>query len=123
MGTGLALGERHLNYPYTYPVEVSLSFAPDGDTPEQVYFWGDFTGMGRRALPLTAGDDGRFTLHARLLPGTSIHYQFYAALPASPETALVPADCLDPDGYATATIGDSAVTITSSAGACPVAEP
>ena len=82
-------------YPYQYPVDVTLSFQFEGsDAPEQIYLRGDFTGMGRRLLPLTRSD-GEYILQTRLLPETVIQYQLYGALPASAENALIPQNCLD----------------------------
>jgi arabinogalactan endo-1,4-beta-galactosidase len=88
-----------LSHDYTLPVDVTIKFHFEDATnaPEEIFFQGGFTGMGKRtiALPLT---DGEYVLHTRLLPDTPIHYQFYSALPAKPETALLPSQCLDDDG-------------------------
>jgi hypothetical protein len=58
-------------------------------------------------------------MHTRLLPGTVIHYQFFAALPASDETALLPSDCLNADGVFEMTVPDAPATVTNSDAECP----
>jgi arabinogalactan endo-1,4-beta-galactosidase len=110
---------EYLSHPYQYPVDVTLTYHLDWeDAPEQIYFWGDFTGMGRRPLALT-GQDGTYTLHTRLPAGTVIHYQFYSALPASPETALIPAECADDEGMAALTIPEGGALVEHTATGCP----
>jgi hypothetical protein len=69
-------------------------------------------------LPLTESD-GRYVLQTRLLPGTVIRYQFYASLPASPETALIPVDCLDSDGNVSVTITEDSVVVSQTNISCP----
>jgi arabinogalactan endo-1,4-beta-galactosidase len=107
-------------FAYEFPVEVTLSFNFDNaeNLPEQIYFWGDFTGMQRRMLTLTLSD-GAYVLHTRLLPGTTIRYQFYTEPPAAPETALLPAECLDDEGYVSVTIPENDAAIVQTDGACP----
>ncbi len=113
-------GIEFLQYPYAYPVEVTLSFrfAGEDTLPEEIFFWGDFTGMGRRLLRLPLRD-GSYTLETRLPVGSEIRYQFYASTPASPATALLPPDCLDAEGYVSARIGEHGVTLRHSDDACP----
>ena len=97
-------GIEFLQYPYTYPVRVTIRvYAKTDDTQEPIYFWGDFTGMGKRTLLLTASK-GVYELSTLLLPGTQIQYQLYSALPASPETALIAGECVGADGSVGATI-------------------
>jgi arabinogalactan endo-1,4-beta-galactosidase len=108
-----------LDYAYNYPVDVTFHFQLDGDElPEQVYLWGDFTGMGRRALPLRL-EDGQYTLRTRFLPDTEIRYQLYSSLPASAETMLLSGDCVDDEGYMSVTIPENSITINQSENGCP----
>lgn len=116
-------GIGYLRHAYDYPVNVTLRLVwGGGEIPEQVYFRGDFTGMGRRMLALLPEADGTFSLSARLMPGQAIHYQFYRALPAGPETALIPAECADADGTAVLAIPTEDVTLIHTTAACPVIE-
>lgn len=118
----LLSGIEFLQYPYEYPVEVSLQFTFDGgDTPEEIFFWGDFTGTGRRMLRLPLVD-GAYTLNTRLLAGTEIHYQFYGDTPASAETALLAGECLDSDGYVSVRIPEGDVLIQHIQNECPTVE-
>ncbi len=113
-------GINYLRHPYDYPVEVALRFTwDDGEMPAQVYFRGEFTGMGRRVLTLLPDEDGAFTLHARLMPGSEIRYQFYGLLPAGPESALIPAYCTDEEGFAVLTVPANAITIVHTGADCP----
>jgi arabinogalactan endo-1,4-beta-galactosidase len=114
-------GIEFLQYDYTYPVEVTLqfSFEESGDSPEEIFFWGDFTGQGRRLLPVVLAD-GTYTFHARFLPNTDIHYQFYSSPPASTESALVADDCVDGDGLVAMTIPSSSGLIAQTDSACPL---
>jgi hypothetical protein len=98
---------------------LRFSFKATADQPEEIFFWGDFTGMGRRMLPLSL-KDGDYTLKTRLIPGTQIHYQFYSSAPASPETTLLPPDCAEDDGYVSISIDTSDVTITQTDNSCPM---
>jgi arabinogalactan endo-1,4-beta-galactosidase len=112
-------GIEFFQYPYDYPVEVNLSFSFEGqESPEEIFFWGDFTGMGRRLMLLTPSN-GEYVLHTRLLPGSEIQYQFYAGLLTSPETTLLPANCMDDEGLTSVTIPDSDVTIHQTNISCP----
>lgn len=108
-----------LRHDYAYPVDVTLTYRPEGqDLPDQIYFWGDFTGLGRRTVTLSA-TNGEYQLHARLMPGTEIRYQFYAALPAAPENALVPSTCADAEGHLALSIPDTSTTLLHTETACP----
>jgi len=112
-------GIDFLQQDYSYPVDVSLRFKFDGDaSAAQIYFWGDFTGMGRRAIPLTLVD-GEYMLHTRLMPGTEIRYQFYSGLPASAETALLPPTCIDEEGLVGLTVPGDPVSIQQTNTMCP----
>ncbi|MFN8371360.1 MAG: glycosyl hydrolase 53 family protein [Anaerolineae bacterium] len=112
-------GIEFLQHEYMYPVDVTLRFSFAGsETPEQLFFWGDFTGTGRRPLRLPLVE-GVYVLNARLLPGTVMRYQFYGDTPISADTALVPADCLDSEGYVTLTVPESSVTIDLTNVSCP----
>lgn len=113
-------GIEYLRHDYVYPVEVVLRFVWQGDQPpEQLYFRGSFTGMGRRPLALLPAADGSFALRALLMPGSEISYQFYGALPASEESVLIPAHCTGADGQALLIVPAADVTINHSAGGCP----
>jgi arabinogalactan endo-1,4-beta-galactosidase len=113
-------GIEFLSYPYTYPIEVRLIFEfAGGEQPETIYFRGDFTGMGRRLLQLTPNEQGQYVLHTRLLPDTEIHYQFFADIPASEETALLAGDCVGDDGTVTMIIPTSQVEIFHTNNQCP----
>ncbi len=119
-GNEVLPGIEFLNYDYQFPVEVLLKLTLDSDTlPDQVYFRGDFTGLGRRVLPISL-EDGAYTLSGRFMPGTEIHYQFYSALPASAETQLLPTDCTNEQGYVTVTIPKNDVLVNQENAACPV---
>lgn len=109
-----------LQYAYTYPVEVTLRLHVEAgeDAPESIFFRGDFTGMGRRLLPVARSEDGAYAFHTRLLPGRDIRYQFYAAAPASDETALIQGACVDDDGFVTLTVPASDTVIELAAGGC-----
>lgn len=119
-GNEVHAGIEFLQYPYAYPVNVTLSFRfnDEPNPPETIFFQGDFTGLGRRVLPLAAAD-GAYAIQTRLMPGTTIRFQFYAATPASPETALLTGDCLDDEGYVSVTIPDRSVVIAYTGSACP----
>jgi arabinogalactan endo-1,4-beta-galactosidase len=88
-------GIEFLSHEYAYPVDVTLrfQFADSAELPEQIFFRGDFTGMGRRLQPITLADGG-YAVQARLMPGREIAFQFYSATPASDETALICTDDL-----------------------------
>lgn len=104
-------GIDYLNHPYEYPIEVTLSVTLDAPAPEQVYLRADFTGLGRRLLPIPAEANGVYTLRTRLMPGTTIRYQFYRELPASDEVAIITGDCIDPaDGLTVWQVPDAAAT-------------
>ncbi len=121
-GNALHEGIEYLRHAYDYPVTVTLRFAwGEGEAPEQVYFRGDFTGAGRRPLPVLPDEDGIFTLDARLMPGSNMRYQFYSLLPASEENALIPAACTEADGLAVFTVPAQAVTLVHTPGDCPAA--
>lgn len=113
-------GMEFLRHEYTYPVEITMQFrfADNENSPSEIFFRGDFTGMGKRlmSLPLV---DGTYVLHTRLLPGTVIHYQFFEALPANDESALLPSACLDAEGMFAFTIPDDTATITHTDVECP----
>ncbi|MBZ0285195.1 MAG: arabinogalactan endo-1,4-beta-galactosidase [Anaerolineae bacterium] len=112
-------GIEFLRHDYTYPVDVTLTYRFEGqDLPDQIYFWGDFTGLGRRTLVLSP-TDGEYQLHVRLMAGTEIRYQFYAALPASLETALLPPACGDGEGRVSVSIPDDTVSIYQTNTTCP----
>jgi arabinogalactan endo-1,4-beta-galactosidase len=113
-------GIEFLQNAYTYPADVTFKFqTTDGDAPETIYFWGDFTGMGRRMLQLEL-EDGEYMLRTRLMAGTEIRYQFYSALPASPENSLLPQDCLDDEGYVSVVIPDEATSFVHTSESCPI---
>ncbi|MBI5929839.1 MAG: glycosyl hydrolase 53 family protein [Chloroflexi bacterium] len=106
-------------YPYEYPVNVMLQFNLQGDSlPDHIFFWGDFTGFGKRPmlLPLV---NGAYTLQARLMPGTEIHYQFYEVTPASPENALLSTDCMDDEGHTSITVPTDDLVIQHTVNTCP----
>lgn len=111
-------GIDFLQQDYLYPVDVTLSFTFEGENaPEQIFFWGDFTGMGRRLLTLTPVE-GQYTLQTSLIPGTAIRYQFYSALPASLETALLPQICMDDEGFVSVLVPDYDVSIRQTNATC-----
>ncbi len=117
-GNEVLEGIEFLNFSYEYPVNVQLQFVPDGDRPEQIFFWGDFTGTGRRLLSLLPDETGTFRLNAYLMPGAEIHYQFYSEPPASTETALVSGSCLDDEGYITLTVPPEDTLLGYAPGQC-----
>ncbi|MBX3066282.1 MAG: arabinogalactan endo-1,4-beta-galactosidase [Anaerolineae bacterium] len=96
-----------LNFDYTYPVDATLRLNAD-NLPDQIYFRGDFTGLGKRPLPITPRN-GEYIVRVRLLPGTTIHYQFYSALPASTDTAIIKGTCVDDQGQASITLRASSI--------------
>ena len=111
---------EYLRYEYTQPVEVTLSFSFEGEAelPEEIFFWGDFTGQGRRLLPLTL-QNGEYALQTRLLPGTEIRYQFYVSQPAEIGSALLPQDCMDDEGYLSTIVATNSVIIGHTSSSCP----
>lgn len=119
-GNEVLEGIEFLQYPYQYPVNVTLqfTFADDATLPDKIFFWGDFTGLGKRPmmLPLV---DGVYSLEARLMPGTEIRYQFYGVTPASPENALLSVDCMDEEGHTTLIIPNEDALIEHTTGTCP----
>ncbi len=113
-------GIEFLQYPYEYPVEVTLRFTfADETLPDKIFFWGDFTGLGKRPmiLPLV---DGAYSLQGRFMPGTEIRYQFYGVTPAAPENALLSTDCMDDEGHTTITIPDQDAIFEHTIDACPI---
>lgn len=99
-GNEVLEGIEFLNFDYDYPVNVTLQFTfGEGDPLERIAFWGDFTGGGRRPMFLTPDDAGIYSLTVRVMPGTTIRYQFYSDTPISTDTALVSGDCVDEEGY------------------------
>jgi arabinogalactan endo-1,4-beta-galactosidase len=116
-------GIEFMQQDYTYPVDVTLSFRfENGDLLETIFFWGDFTGMGRRLLVLTP-TDGEYVLHTRLLSGSDIRYQFYASRPEALDNALIPQHCLDDEGYVTVSIPDENGIIFQTDKVCPLVSP
>lgn len=114
-------GIEFLQTDYTYPVDFSLSMILEGEQPETVFLRADFAGMGRRLLSIQPAADGRFVLNTRLPAGTEIHYQFFDALPANDDTALIYGDCLDEEGMFVLTVPITASDIQHTAGTCDVA--
>lgn len=111
-GNEVMSGIEFLQHAYDYPVEVRIRLQPQADDPqEQIYFWGDFTGMGKRPLPLKAADGG-YEVRALLMPGTPLHYQFYSVLPASADTALIAGTCVGEDGAVEAAVTAVDMVIT-----------
>jgi hypothetical protein len=110
-----------LGYEYTAPVEVTFSFRFEGEDqlPEEIYFWGDFTGQGRRLLPLPL-NIGEYSLRTRLLPDTEFQYQFYQAPSAAIESALSAAECIDEEGYLNGVVPADSVAIQLTVDNCPV---
>jgi arabinogalactan endo-1,4-beta-galactosidase len=104
-------GIEFLQHDYTYPVEVRIRFHSETSDPQdKIYFWGSFTGFGKRTVIVTA-KDGVYEMRALLPPNMPIQYQFYSALPASAETMLIKGECVTTDGAVSATMTTSEVVI------------
>ncbi len=106
-------GIEFLSYAYEMPVDVTFEVVSDAET---LLFWGDFTGSGRRMLPMKKSDDGVFHFSTSLMPGTSITYAFFTSTNRNEGQEPFEQAC-DVDER-TFTAGDSGVHLEHTFGQC-----
>jgi arabinogalactan endo-1,4-beta-galactosidase len=106
-------GIEFLSYPYELPVAVTLDVASDAD---ELLFWGDFTGSGRRMQVMEQVEDGVFRFSTSLMPGTAIRYGFFTSTNRNEGSEVFSETC-DEDER-TFTVGESAVRLEHSFGQC-----
>ncbi len=112
-------GIEFLNYPYQLPVEVIFQVTvEDVAVPDGVYFWGDFTEMGRKLLPMQGAGEQVYRFAARLLPGQIVHYAFYAGPNRTENQEALPPDCADAAGLRTWVVPETDTLVALRFGSC-----
>jgi len=118
-GNNVHEGIDWLSHNYALPLRVMFQVRVDPATaPEGVYISGDFTGMGRRLLPLESAD-AAYTLDDHLMAASTVTYGFFAGPRRDAQEALDPT-CADADGLRTLTVPDADACIVHTFGACAV---
>jgi arabinogalactan endo-1,4-beta-galactosidase len=118
-GNNLLEGSEFLSYPYELPVEVVFRVTPGEAQPAGgMYFWGDFTGSGRRLVAMQPGAAGAYLLRARLMPGQTVRYGFFAGPNRAQDQEALPAACGGAEGLRTLVVGEAGGTVTHRFGAC-----
>jgi arabinogalactan endo-1,4-beta-galactosidase len=112
-------GIEFFKYPYDLPVEVTFQITLDGvSAPEGVYFWGDFTEMGRKLLPVPDAGEQVYRFSARLLPGRTVQYAFYSGPNRKENQEALPADCANAEGLRTWVVPEVDTQIVHHFGSC-----
>jgi arabinogalactan endo-1,4-beta-galactosidase len=91
-------GIEFLSFSYDLPVHITFEVTLDGIDSDGAYFWGDFTGLGRRLLPMEQVGEQTYILATRLAPGRLINYGFYAGANRSDDQEVLEPMCVNAEG-------------------------
>lgn len=112
-------GIEFLSHSYESPVRVTFEVTFDGaPPPDGFFFWGDFTGMGRRLLPMQQINDQVYAFSARLMLGQPVQYAFYAGSDRSTGGESLDPACVSDDGARTWTVPASDARVMHTFGQC-----
>jgi arabinogalactan endo-1,4-beta-galactosidase len=112
-------GIEFLSHEYALPVQITFEVTFEGTPPpDGLFFWGDFTGLGRRLLPMQQADGQVYTFSARLMPGETIHYAFYSGSNRSEDQERLDPACANEEGVRTWIVPASDVRLVHSFGQC-----
>jgi arabinogalactan endo-1,4-beta-galactosidase len=112
-------GIEFLCYAYETPVQIRFDVKLDGTVPSDgLFFWGDFTGLGRRLLPMERMSSLEYSFSARLMPGETIQYALYSGPNRSEDQEILDQACAGEGGVRVWTVPASDTCVIHTFGQC-----
>jgi arabinogalactan endo-1,4-beta-galactosidase len=114
-------GIEFLSYAYETPVQITFEVTLDGTVPSDgLLYWGDFTGLGRRLLPMKRVSSQVYSFSTRLMPGETIQYAFYSGPDRSKDQEVLDQACAGEDGVRTWSVPAADTRVIHTFGQCDV---
>jgi arabinogalactan endo-1,4-beta-galactosidase len=115
-------GIQFLSYAYETPVQITFEVTLEGPVPSDgLFFWGDFTGLGRRLLPMDRISSQVYSFSTRLVPGETIQYAFYSGPNRSEDQEVLDQACAGEGGVRTWSVPASDRRLLHTFGQCGLA--
>ena len=112
-------GIEFLSVEYALPVRIRFEVTFECTVPaDGLFFWGDFTGLGRKLLPMEQVSDRVYAFSTRLMPGATIHYGFYSGSNRATDQEVLDPACASAEGFRTWTVPASDTRVVHSFGHC-----
>jgi arabinogalactan endo-1,4-beta-galactosidase len=112
-------GITFLSHDYETPVHITFEVTLEDTIPSDgLFFWGDFTGLGRRLLPMERISSQAYAVSTRLMPGETIQYAFYSGPNRSEDQEALDPACAGEEGVRTWSVPASDIRAVHTFGQC-----